>query len=66
MKILCNGKARQVPEDMILSELLVELKLNPATVVVECNKSIVSPCDYDGFILPDGATLELIRFVGGG
>lgn len=66
MIIYCNDKEREVDEGLILSGLLTDLKLNPETVVVECNKAIVQPEEYDSFVLPDGARLELIRFVGGG
>jgi sulfur carrier protein len=66
MIIFCNGKERQVGVDTTLSDLLVELQLDPETVVVECNKNIVNPEKYDVFILPDTAQVEIIRFVGGG
>lgn len=66
MIVFCNGKERQVEEGLRLSELLAELKLNPQTVVVECNKVIIQPHDYAAFVLPEEAQLELIRFVGGG
>ena len=66
MIIFCNGTERDVAEGIVVSELLVGLNLKPETVVVECNKTIVSPDEYDGYVVPDGAQLELIRFVGGG
>jgi thiamine biosynthesis protein ThiS len=66
MIIYCNDKEREVDEGLALSALLFELKLNPETVVVECNKAIVQPEEYDSFVLPEDARLELIRFVGGG
>lgn len=66
MIIFCNGKERQVGVDTTVADLLAELQLNPQTVVVECNKDIVKLEEYDVFILPEGAKLELIRFVGGG
>ena len=66
MIIFCNGKERQVVVDTTVSDLLAALQLNPQTVVVECNKSIVQPEEYDGFVLPENGQVELIRFVGGG
>lgn len=66
MIIFCNGKEQQLAEGTVVSDLLASLNLNPETVVVECNTTIVKPEEYTGFVLPEGAKLELIRFVGGG
>ena len=66
MIIFCNGVERQVEASTTVSALLADLQLNPQTVVVECNKTIVDPKAYDSFILPEGGQVELIRFVGGG
>ncbi len=66
MIIFCNGQERQVEDDCLLADVLASLELNPQTVVVECNKVIVKPDEFAGFIVPESAKLELIRFVGGG
>ena len=49
-----------------IEELILELELNPETVVVECNEKIILREEYAGHVLVEGDTLELIRFVGGG
>ena len=66
MIIFCNGVERQVDVGITVSDLLSDLQLNPQTVVVECNKTIVQPDEYDGFVIPEDGRVELIRFVGGG
>ncbi|MEN8136089.1 MAG: sulfur carrier protein ThiS [Thermodesulfobacteriota bacterium] len=66
MKIICNGKEMAVRDSLTIEELVLELDLNPATVVVECNGSIVLPDKYADNKLSEGSVLELIRFVGGG
>jgi len=66
MNIVCNGKDMEVKDGVTIESLILDLDLNPATVVVECNGSIVLPDDYAGQQLSEGAVLELIRFVGGG
>lgn len=66
MKIICNGETREVVIDTTLGKLIVDLDLNPETVVAECNGQIVKREDYDSLVLHDGCRLELIRFVGGG
>lgn len=66
MEIICNGKDMTVREGITLEELMVELQLNPDTVVAECDNRIVLREEYAQKILGEGAVLELIRFVGGG
>ncbi len=66
MVIICNGKEQKVPEGCTLHQLLLQLQLDPDTVVVECDKQVVKRNDYEGTVLAEGQNLELIRFVGGG
>ncbi len=66
MKIICNGKEMEVHEGLTIEKLVLELKLNPASVVVECDSSIVLPDSYAQQQLVEGSVVELIRFVGGG
>lgn len=66
MNIICNGKEMAVKEGTTLEELILELQLNPATVVAECDGRIVLRDEYPQVTLVQGAVLELIRFVGGG
>ncbi len=66
MVIICNGKEQEVAEGSTLLQLLNQLQLAPDTVVVECDKKIISRDDYGGMMLSEGQNLELIRFVGGG
>lgn len=66
MNIICNGKEMAVREGINLEGLIAELKLNPDTVVAECDGRIVLREEYSGKILTEGTVLELIRFVGGG
>ena len=66
MKIICNGKEREVSKGLAIEKLILDLELDPDTVVVECNGKIVLRGDYGGHILKEGSSLELIRFVGGG
>ena len=65
MNIVCNGKEMNVKEGLSVNSLLVDLELNPATVVVECDSKIILRDDYET-ILQEGSVVELIKFVGGG
>lgn len=64
--IRCNGKEKNVAPDRTVLDIINELDLDPATVVVECDRQILKPEEYAGHRLQEGAVLELIRFVGGG
>ena len=66
MKIICNGKEIDVKAGISVNSLLIELELNPATVVVECDSRIILKDGYEAAILQEGSVVELIKFVGGG
>jgi len=66
MRIICNGEEQEVRAGITLIELLLDLELNPDTVVAECNGNIVGREEYDDFVLSENCRLELVRFVGGG
>ena len=66
MKITCNGKETEVSEGISIEQLIIDLKLDPETVVVECDGKIILREGYGGHVIQEGASLELIRFVGGG
>lgn len=64
--ITVNGEQRAVPAGASLLELLAELGLDPATVVVEHNRDIVRRPALTGVRVNPGDTIELVHFVGGG
>ena len=66
MKIICNGKEMAVRDALTLEGLILDLKLNPDTVVAECDERIVLREEYVQKELSEGMVVELIRFVGGG
>jgi sulfur carrier protein len=66
MKITCNGETKDLTPNTTLMSLIRDMNLNPDTVVVECDGSIVKRDAYDTLVLSEGNVLELIRFVGGG
>ncbi len=66
MQIVCNGEKKDVEPGTRLVQFMGEVGIKPDTVFVECNGAILKKEDYDTFVLPEGAVLELIRFVGGG
>jgi thiamine biosynthesis protein ThiS len=64
--IILNGEPRQVPGPSSLADLLQYLDLDPRTVVVELNRSIVRRANLSTTPLSPGDSVELVHFVGGG
>ena len=66
MKIKINGEDKEISAGLSLGDLLEQLQIRPARVVVECNHDIVPRDAYAATILADGDSLEIVHFVGGG
>jgi sulfur carrier protein len=66
VNIRVNGKVELVNFPKTLYDLLNEKELNPERVVVEVNKTIIKRDQFREYILQDGDSLEILRFVGGG
>ena len=66
VEITCNGEKRQVAEGVTVQSMIVELGLEPDSVVAECDGAIVGRDAYETTPLKEGSVVELIRFVGGG
>ena len=66
MDIILNGEPRRVPGPSSLADLLQHLGLDPRTVVVELNRSIVRRVNLSATPLAPGDSVELVHFVGGG
>ncbi|MDR0846770.1 MAG: sulfur carrier protein ThiS [Lactobacillales bacterium] len=63
-------KVNSVEQEFIagetLTELLVRLGFDPAKTVVELNREVVKRATYNDVKVPEGASLEVLNFVGGG
>lgn len=66
MRVRVNGEERCCKENCTVQELLLELALNPTTVIVECNGAILPAETFADARLAEGDSLELLQFVGGG
>ena len=64
--VVVNGETRTVSAGTTLLELLGQLGLDPRTVVVEYNRTIVRRPDLGRKRLIPGDAIELVHFVGGG
>jgi sulfur carrier protein len=66
IQIVVNGQLRAAPRSQSLNEFLAWLGVDPARVAVELNRSIIRREDWDKTEVVEGATLEIVQFVGGG
>lgn len=60
-----NGNVENV-DGQKLTDYLDNSEYRPGTFVVEINEEIVHKEDYEGVILHDGDTVEIVQFMGGG
>lgn len=65
MKIVVNGAERE-SDAANVAALLLSLRIDPSTVVVEHNGALLRREALDRCALREGDRLELVRFVGGG
>ena len=66
MKVTINGEQKEYPDQLTVRGLLQHLNLRPERVVVELNRTILSPDTHDDRELKTGDIIELVQFVGGG
>jgi thiamine biosynthesis protein ThiS len=65
-EITVNGERRNFPGAMSVSQLIELLGTDPARVAVELDRRIVKRADWSATLVGDGATVEIVQFVGGG
>ncbi len=66
MEISVNGEKRSCTAPLTVVGLLELLGINPKSVVVERNLSIVARTEMDTVSVQEGDVIEIIRLVGGG
>jgi sulfur carrier protein len=66
IEIVVNGERRTVPSGQNLVEILANLGLEADRVAVELDRAIIRKSDWEKTVVPDGAHLEVVQFVGGG
>ena len=66
MTIHLNGQPVQTAANVSLSSLLREKGIEPSHVVVEINRQIIDREAFDTTVINPDATIEILRFVGGG
>lgn len=66
INVIVNGEPQQVPEGLMVLDLLHHLDVKPERVAVELNRTIVRQSDWVRTQLQPGAQVEIVHFVGGG
>ena len=66
MRVTINGERRDVPDEINLEELILELKFAPERLAVERNREVVRRADWPRTVLAEDDRIEIIHFVGGG
>jgi sulfur carrier protein len=61
-----NGKQVELDAPTPLPTYLAQLGINPKAVAVEHNGTIIERAAYEGVMLKQGDTVEIVRMVGGG
>ena len=64
--VVINGERRDIPERVMLHELIEHLALAPERVAVELNQQVVRRSDWSRTMLTEGDRVEIVHFVGGG
>lgn len=66
LTIIANGQIRTVKVGSTVSDLLQDLAIAPARVVVQLDGTIVPRAEFAQADLHEGSRLEIITLVGGG
>ncbi len=66
MKIIVNGRERDVRDGLTVAELLAGFGTGPSGVAVACNDEVVRRSSYDSHRVHSGDRIEIIKAVAGG
>lgn len=66
ISIAINGERRDVPAGLNIRNLVSHLGLDPERVAVELNRRLVRRADWEATPVEEGASIEIVTFVGGG
>lgn len=66
MHLFINGKEEVLPMEMTLAELIKQKRLNPKTILVEYNGTLIRAEHWEQTNLKQRDRIEILRFVGGG
>lgn len=66
MIVTVNGAAREISDDLTVTQLVAHLGLSGGPVAVEVNREIVPRAEHSSRTIAHGDAIEIVHFVGGG
>lgn len=66
MRLVVNGKPREVTEPLTVAGLLGQLGVHPQAVAVELNGEVLRRETFEQYALREGDRVEIVRMIGGG
>jgi thiamine biosynthesis protein ThiS len=66
VQIVLNGQPQDIPSGLTLLDLLTRLRIDPEKVAVELNRDIIRRAQWNSRKVEEGASIEVVQFVGGG
>jgi thiamine-phosphate pyrophosphorylase len=66
IRVQLNGASRELPRGMTVAALLESRKVDPRIVAVELSGEIIDRDRFAATEIGDGATIEIVRMIGGG
>jgi thiamine biosynthesis protein ThiS len=66
INIIANGQPRTVEAGSTVADLLWDLAIAPARVVVQLDGAIIARTDFAQAALQEGSRIEIVTLVGGG
>ena len=66
LAIIVNGEQRGAKLGSTVTDLLLEMSLDPGRVAIERNLEILSRADWQKTTIQPGDRYEIVQFVGGG
>ena len=66
IKVTINGKEHELPEQILVSEYVATLGVEPKMIAIAHNGEVLRRDEWEDVTVSDGDSLEVVRAVGGG
>jgi thiamine biosynthesis protein ThiS len=66
MIIIVNGKQQDIVNNLSVLDFINSMKLNPAKIIIEMNRQIISKTNFESVKLKENDSLEILSLVSGG
>ena len=66
INVTINGAQTSIQSNTSIRNIIKSYSLNPNSIIVEINETIIEKKHYNTTILNENDSVELIRYIGGG